>query len=174
MLKRSWMHSEKPDSWLNNMQTSKFEDLIAKDGYLIYRIKGDSMMPLIDQRRDLVTIKAVEGPCRRYDIVLYKRDSGQYVLHRILRKRKEDYVICGDNRWQLEYGITDKHILGVMTTLVRDGKPIQLSGWRYWLYVHLWCDLFLVRAGILWLKALPYRCRRWLMKNKQKNKQKNN
>ena len=148
------------------MRTSNFEGILAKDGFLVYRIEGDSMMPLIDQRTDLVTIKAVKGSCKKYDIALYKRDSGQYVLHRILRKRKDDYVICGDNRWKLEYGITDKHILGVMTALVRNGKTIPLTGFRYWCYVHLWCDLFLIRASVLWIKALPRRCKRWIKRKK--------
>ena len=152
------------------MRTGSIVGVLKEDGYLIYRIMGDSMMPLIDQRTDLVTIKPVEGPCRRYDIALYKRDSGQYVLHRILKRRKADYVICGDNRWQLEYGITDSHILGVMTALVRNGKTIPLTGFRYWCYVHLWCDFFWVRATILWLRALPRRCKRWIKRKKENRK----
>lgn len=146
------------------MNEGRFEQVLRKDGFLIYRIYGNSMMPLIDQRTDLVTIKAIKGPYKRYDIVLYKRDTGQYVLHRILKKRKNDYVICGDHRWRLEYGITDRHILGVMTELVRNGKKLPLKGWRYWFYEHLWCDFYVIRALILWIKAFPRRCKRFLVK----------
>lgn len=131
------------------MANSTFEEQLAKNGKLIYTNKGDSMMPLIKQDRDLLVIKRVRGRLKKYDVPLYKRDSGQYVLHRILQVRPHDYVICGDNRWQKEYGIQDRHIIGVLTAVIRDGKEIKVADWRYRLYVHLWCDLFPIRAFIV-------------------------
>lgn len=107
------------------------------------------MMPLIKQDRDLLIIEPVHGRLKKYDVPLYKRDNGQYVLHRILKVREQDYVICGDNRWSKEYGITDKHIIGVLTAVVRDGKEISVNDRKYKLYVHLWCDLFPVRAFVV-------------------------
>lgn len=131
------------------MTKSTFEEQLEKNGKLIYTNKGDSMMPLIKQDRDLLIIKPVQGRLKKYDVPLYRRDSGQYVLHRILKVRQHDYVICGDNRWQKEYGITDSHIIGVLTAVVRNGKEISFNDWKYKLYVHLWCDLFPVRAFIV-------------------------
>ncbi len=131
------------------MTDSTFEEQLAKNGKLIYTNKGDSMMPLIKQGRDLLIIKPVHGRLKKYDVPLYKRDSGQYVLHRILKVRNHDYVICGDNRWSKEYGITDRHIIGALTAVVRNGKEISVNDWKYKLYVHLWCDLFPIRAFIV-------------------------
>ena len=71
------------------------------------------------------------------------------MLHRVLKVRENDYVLCGDNRWRKEYGITDRHILGVLTAVIRDGKELQMSDRRYRLYVHVWCDLFPLRAFLL-------------------------
>ena len=131
------------------MNKSTFEEQLAQNGKLIYTNKGDSMMPLIKQDRDLLIIESVHGRLKKYDVPLYKRDSGQYVLHRILQVRKNDYVICGDNRWIKEYGIQDRHIIGVLTAVVRNGKEVSVNDWKYKLYVHLWCDLFPVRAFIV-------------------------
>lgn len=131
------------------MNKSTFEEEIARMGKLIYTNVGDSMMPIIRQNRDLLIIEKVNGRLKKYDVPLYKRDSGQYVLHRILKVRKNDYVICGDNRRQKEYGITDSHIIGVLTGIVRDGKTIYVNDKKYRLYVHLWCDFFPIRALIL-------------------------
>ena len=128
------------------MANSTFEEQLAKNGKLIYTNKGDSMMPLIKQDRDLLIIKPVQGRLKKYDVPLYKRDSGQYVLHRILKVRKNDYVICGDNRWVKEYGIRDRHIIGVLGAVIRNGKEVSVNNWKYKLYVHLWCDLFPLRA----------------------------
>ncbi len=134
------------------MSKSTFEDEIRRTGRLIYTNVGDSMMPMIREKRDLLIIEKVDGRLKKYDVPLYKRDSGQYVLHRILKVRRDDYVICGDNRLQKEYGITDSHIIGVLTGIVRDGKTIYVTDKRYRLYVHLWCDFFGVRAFILKVK----------------------
>ncbi len=121
-------------------------------------------MPLLRQHKDLMVIEKPNGRCRKYDVPLYKRDSGKYVLHRILKVRKDDYVICGDHCWRKEYGITDRHIVGVLTAVVRDGKTIPVTDRRYLAYVHLWCDFFYIRAAILYLKEgmrrLIRKCRR--------------
>ncbi len=137
---------------------TKFEDIIERDGKLIYTNVGDSMHPLIRQDRDLLIIEKPEGRLKKYDVPLYKRDSGQYVLHRILKVRDDDYVICGDNRCSREYGITDRHIIGVLTAVVRDGKEISVTDLKYRLYVHLWCGLFPLRVFILKAGKFP----KWL------------
>lgn len=134
------------------MHKSTFEEEISRTGKLIYTNVGDSMMPLIRQNRDLLIIEKVSGRLKKYDVPLYKRDSGKYVLHRIIKVRKDDYVMCGDNRWQKEYGITNRHIIGVLTGVIRDGKTISVNDKKYRLYVHLWCDFFHVRALILKVK----------------------
>lgn len=131
------------------MSKSSFEEILTRDGRLVYSNVGDSMLPLIRQGRDLLVIIPPTGRLKKYDVPLYKRDRGQYVLHRILSIRDKDYVICGDNRWSREYGITDSHIIGVLTAIIRDGKEIPMSDWRLRFYAHLWCDLFPLRAFIL-------------------------
>ena len=131
------------------MNKSTFEEEIEKSSKIIYTNVGDSMMPFIKQGRDVLVISRAEGRLKRYDVPLYKRDSGQYVLHRILKVRENDYVICGDNRCSREYGITDRHIIGVLTGIIRDGREIPVTDRKYRIYVHLWCDFFPVRAFII-------------------------
>ena len=132
-----------------------FEAFLASKGYLLYTNIGTSMLPLLRQRRDIIEIhrKDPMTRCKRYDVVLYKRGD-RYILHRILKVRPNDYVICGDHNIWREYGITDELILGVMTRVIRDGKPIYPTDWKYKLYVHLWCDFYHVRAAILYAKMV--------------------
>ena len=136
------------------MNNSTFEDEIKRTGRIIYTNVGDSMMPLIKQGRDVIVISVVNGRLKRYDIPLYKRDSGQYVLHRILKVRKNDYVICGDNRCNKEYGITDRHIIGVLSGIIRDGREIPVTDIKCRIYAHLWCDLFPVRVLIIRIRQI--------------------
>ena len=61
-----------------------FEEIISEQGRLVYTSVGDSMSPLI-RENDLLVIEPVKEPLKVGDIPLYKRDSGQYVLHRIVK-----------------------------------------------------------------------------------------
>lgn len=147
------------------MSKSTYEEELERCGKLIYTNVGDSMMPLLRQRRDLVIIeKRPEGRCKKYDVVLYRRPNGQHVLHRILKVRQNDYVICGDNRRVREFGVPDEWIIGVLTGVVRDGKQISVTDRKYRLYTHLWCDFFWIRAALIWarnaLGAIKKRIRR--------------
>ena len=115
------------------MGKSSFEQVLRENGRLIYTNVGDSMYPLI-KPRDLLIIDATDKPLKKYDIPMYRRDNGQYVLHRVIKVRKNDYVLCGDNRCIPEKGITDRHVLGVLTGIIRDGKELSLDTPEYRLY----------------------------------------
>ena len=126
-----------------------FEELLRTTGYIVYTNVGYSMMPLLRQRRDIIEIHA-KGPerCKKYDVVLYKRGD-KYILHRILEVLPDGYIIAGDHNTFLETDITDDQILGIMTRVVRDGKSVYMDDRGYQLYVHLWCDFYPLRMGIL-------------------------
>ena len=132
------------------MNNSTYEEQIEQHGSLIYTNVGDSMWPLLHEGRDLMVIdKKPEGRMKKYDAILYKRPCGKYIMHRILKVRQDDYVLCGDNRWLREFGVKDEWILGVLTAVVRKGKRVSVTSWKYRLYVHIWCDFYWIRAFIL-------------------------
>lgn len=135
-----------------------FEEMLDEKGYIIYTNIGFSMMPLLRQKRDVIEIrKKAPGRCKKYDAVLYKRGN-KYILHRILKVLPDGYIIAGDHCVVLERDIKDENILGVMTRVVRDGKTISVDDFWYKVYVHLWCDVYPVRMGVLKVKAFVKRC----------------
>ncbi|MBO4332499.1 MAG: S24/S26 family peptidase [Paludibacteraceae bacterium] len=137
---------------------SRFEDVIEKHGVLIYGNVGDSMMPLVKQGRDrLVIVRKPAGRLKKYDVPLYRRDNGQYVLHRIVRVTDDAYVMLGDNRWALEYGITDRQIIGVLSAVIRKGRTVPVSSLQYRCYVFLWCRFLWLRRALVWVLQLPHR-----------------
>ena len=148
-----------------SVQYLSFEDILEKDGYLVYTNVGTSMLPLLHERRDIIEIRCKDpkARCNRYDAVLYKRGD-KYILHRVLKVRPNDYVIAGDHNTFKEYGITDDMILGVMTRVIRDGKSIYPTDWRYKLYCHLWVDFYPIRVFILKLKAKAWAIARRLIR----------
>ena len=132
---------------------STYEEQLEKYGELIYTNVGTSMMPLIRNHKDLLVIEKKEC-IKKFDVVLYKRTNGSYVLHRIIKVRKEDYVLCGDNCTYKEYGIKEEQILGVLKRVIRDGKELSLSGCGYQIYTHIWCDFLSLRIVLLKLRNL--------------------
>ncbi len=116
-----------------------YEEYLNKNGSLTYGNKGVSMLPLLREGRDLFTVRKKEAKrCKVGEVVLYRREPDQYVLHRIIKVRPKDYVILGDNCINREYGITDNDILGVMTGFVRDGKEYSVEALWYRIYSFVW------------------------------------
>ena len=90
-------------------------------------ITGTSMKPLLYQGRDFVFIEKPSFPLEVGDIPLYRRDDGAFVLHRVVGKDVKGYILSGDNQFLLEYGITDDHVIGVVTLLCIDGKNVAVT-----------------------------------------------
>ena len=131
----------------------RFEELLEKDGYLLYTNVGSSMMPLLRERKDIIEITAKRGRCKKYDVVFYKRGD-QYILHRIIKVLPNGYVIAGDHNTFKEFDIKDENILGVMTRVIREGKSIYSTDFLYRLYAHLWVDFFSIKVFFLRGKEL--------------------
>lgn len=139
-----------------------FEELLEKDGYLIFTNVGYSMLPLLRQKKDIIEIKKNSSErYKKYDVVLYKRGE-QYILHRILKVFPDRYVVAGDHNIFLDPPVTDDMILGVMTRVIRNGKSITPDNLWYKVYVHLWCDFYPIRVFLLKAKAFVYRCLRFV------------
>ncbi|MBQ7195753.1 MAG: hypothetical protein IJS07_09010 [Bacteroidales bacterium] len=48
--------------------SAAFEELLARDGYLVYKTHGVSMEPMLRQNRDLVTIRVPASHLKKYDV----------------------------------------------------------------------------------------------------------
>lgn len=130
------------------MEKTTFEKELERKGTITYTCKGVSMLPLLRQKRDLFTVTKRQGRCKKYDVALYRRADGAYVLHRVVKVCEDGYVILGDNCLNKEYGIKDEDILGVMTSFVRDGKEYSVDAGLYRVYVKVWYAIYPIRR--LW------------------------
>lgn len=112
-------------------------------------VSGGSMTPFLIHRRDSVYFRKPDQPLKRGDIVFFQRDSGQFVLHRILRVHgTEDaplYDIVGDGQTQVERNVRRDQIFGLVLRAERKGKVLTPKS--------LWWKFF---AGA-WLRLLPLR-----------------
>ena len=136
------------------MSKSTFEEELKEKGILVYTNVGTSMRPLIRQGKDVMIIKSVDNCCKlkKMDVPLYKRENGQYVLHRIIKVTKDGYVIRGDNTYSNEYGVTDSQILGVLSGVIRNGKEISVNSLGYRVYSYFWLYTYYIRKVVVWMK----------------------
>lgn len=126
------------------MSTVTFEEILAQQGLLIYKIKGVSMLPMLRQNRDLVHISPPAGRLKKYDVAFYRRSDGTYVLHRVIRVDPSGYSIRGDNCVYTEQ-VGEEQLLGVLTAFHRKGKTTSVTAFGYRLYVRLWCGIYPLR-----------------------------
>ena len=105
----------------------KFEEVLERDGELVFTNVGYSMYPLIREREDILRIVKTDT-YKKGDIVLYKSDVDHYVLHRILKIKKDKIILAGDYNYHKDKPITFNQILGLLTTITKkDGKVIDLK-----------------------------------------------
>ncbi len=112
---------------------------INNGGTVTFTPKGKSMLPMLRDGEDVVVLSKPKGRLHLFDIPFYKRSNGTYVLHRIVNFDSDgSYVLCGDNQFELEHGIKDSDIIGVVTAFYRKGKAYRVNSFSYRLYINFW------------------------------------
>lgn len=113
---------------------------LQSGGEVSFTVSGTSMQPLIFDRKDTVTLKRFEGKLKKYDVPFYRRDNGQFVLHRVIKVQKNGNYTCrGDNQNVKEFDVRDDQIIGVMSSFTRKGKSINVAkSLGYKIYCRLW------------------------------------
>ena len=109
-------------------------EVIASGGEFRLYPRGTSMMPLLREGRDSVALVAPDR-IKRGDILLYRREDGQFVLHRLLRIEKDKTLtFCGDNQSRLEKGIAPDAVIARVAYFWRDDKRVSPKSLRYLTY----------------------------------------
>ncbi len=136
-------------------------ETLQKGGKAVFTPTGTSMLPMLRNRLDTVTLEKPEFPLKKYDLPLYKRKDGSYILHRIIGVSQGRYIMRGDHQLHQEYGVTEEQIIGVVCEFTRKGKHYLCSDRRYRLYCRCW-------VGTAKCRKLYYRLRRLGSKIKRK------
>ena len=130
-------------------------------------VTGCSMRPMLHHGRDSVVLEPIGEDPKRGDLVLYLRDNGVYVLHRIIRKTEMGYICCGDNQWEKE-PVERRQMLAIVQGFSRKGKEYTNDHRGYRFYVWLWVLLHPIRRPILAVRRLCGRIGRWWQRRKKK------
>jgi len=101
--------------------------------------RGISMLPMLRQGVDSIVLSPLPPQLKKYDIPLYQRASGAYVLHRIVAVEDGSYTMMGDNQFVAEKGIAHSQLIGVVTAFYRGEKKHNVTDFSYRIYCVLWC-----------------------------------
>lgn len=99
--------------------------------------RGTSMEPMLRQGTDSVVLSPLPEKLKKYDLPLYRREDGNYVLHRIVAVG-ETYTCIGDNQFEKETGLRREQMIAVVTAFYRGDKLYSVNAPRYRLYCRFW------------------------------------
>lgn len=125
------------------------ERLLAEGKTVQLKPWGYSMYPLFAPERDEAVIAPIgDRTPKRGDVVLYRRDKGILVLHRIWRRRGGAYYMVGDNQSEIEGPLNREQIKGVLVGIIRKGKKFSVNHIAYKTAAGLWLFLRPLRPAL--------------------------
>ena len=117
--------------------------------------RGVSMMPMLRQGIDSVVLSPVPERLQKFDLPLYQRANGAYVLHRVIAAGYT-YTCMGDNQFIPEPGLEHHQMIALVTAFYRGEKKYTVTGLGYRLYCRFWHYTRPMRRvwrrGIGWLR----------------------
>ena len=111
-------------------------------------ITGSSMTPFLVHGRDTVYLSKPHRPLKRGDMVLYQRDNGAYILHRVYRVEGETCTMVGDAQTLLEPGIRPDQVRALVTAVCRKGKLLKRGSFWWDFFETVWIRMVPLRPGV--------------------------
>lgn len=127
----------------------KIAPLLREGKALEIHPTGTSMYPLLTGE-DAVIIRPVskEEKIKKNQILLYQRDNGLLVLHRVCKIKEDGYYFVGDNQTEVEGPLKRGSLLAVVTDIRRHGRWFPVKHLLYRFLSRLWLFLRPVRPFI--------------------------
>lgn len=138
----------------------EYRELLKDEGItaLPLTISGSSMTPFLVHGRDTVYLSRLTRPVKRGDVLLYRRQNGAYILHRVYAVRDGGFTMVGDAQTALEPGIRPEQVIAIMTSAERKGKR-QAPGCFWWeFFEKIWIRLVPLRKYAVRIYARISRC----------------
>lgn len=116
-------------------------------------VSGGSMVPFLHSG-DMAYLDLPDSPLKKGDIVLYTRENGRYILHRIKRINKDgSFIMVGDAQQELELLPRRELIHARVTSALHCGKHIHPGQPRWWFYQHIWLNIVPIRHFLMALSG---------------------
>lgn len=142
------------------MQAFSMEELfpligegIARKGKYRFYPRGVSMQPLLFAGEDSVELSEARD-INKYDMLLYQRDDGAFVLHRVVAVRGELIDFCGDGQCFIEKDIRRDQIRAGVYAFYKGNRRIEVTNKKYLLYAKRRVATIPLRRAIVILSGI--------------------
>ena len=117
------------------MSYNQIEEIIERDGQVLETTYGVSMQPMLHQGENPIIISKITKPLKKRDVILFRCDSGKYLLHRIIKIKKDGYLTRGDNNLFDDGVVKEEQVKGILTGYYQGEKYIDCErNFRYRVY----------------------------------------
>lgn len=107
------------------------KEQIERGKTVVFSPDGTSMLPLIRPNADRVMLKKAPETLKKYDLPLYLREDGKFILHRVVGIKNGTYTMCGDNQFDREYGVKKENILALACGIYRGNEFLSFDDSSY-------------------------------------------
>lgn len=126
------------------------EEYLSSGKEVVISAKGNSMKPLLRDNKDRIVLTGYKPEELEIgQVVLYKRNDGSFVIHRIVDKQEDKYVMLGDFQTVIEKGVTKEQIIAVASGFIRGKNEFRESSKFYKFYVKIWGKKAVVRKAYI-------------------------
>ena len=119
-------------------------EFVSEGKEVVIWAKGSSMKPLLRDGKDKIILSAF-SEINIGDVVLYKRETGMYVIHRIVGMTPDGYELLGDYQTFTEKGIKKEQIIAKAVGYIRNGKELPIDSKAVLIYEKIWCNTLTFR-----------------------------
>lgn len=126
------------------------EEYLGKGKTFMFRAKGYSMRPFIEDNRDLIILDAIKRPLVVGDVILARTTGHTFVIHRIVKIDGDAYTLRGDGNIATELCYL-KDIKAIIKGFKRKGRDTieYTSGTRWRAYSYVWMRTLWLRPYLL-------------------------
>lgn len=116
-------------------------------------LRGYSMRPFLEDRRDSAVLVKVKHPLEIGDVVLGQLPDGRYALHRIISIADGKIQMLGDGNLTPDPVITEDKVLASAYSFYRKGRtvPDLVEGRKFKIYSWCWMKLRPLRRYLLYI-----------------------
>lgn len=122
-------------------------------------VTGMSMWPFLCHGRDQVIVNKVDkNTLKKGDIILFRRQDGKYILHRITCINGSKIQTTGDGNYYHDDWIEYMNIIAKVEKVIHNNKEINCQQFHWRFLSHLWMFLFPIRKVMFktWFHLRPY------------------
>lgn len=143
-----------------NEYISVLRELTEEGKEVSLLIAGNSMSPFLIHERDYICFKKPDRELRKGDMVFYQRKTGQFVMHRICKVKKDGLYIVGDAQIEIEGPVGQEQIFAIVTKVKRKNRWIEPGDFWWEFFEHVWINIIPIRRVIIRVYGIAYKLKK--------------